>query len=303
MNEDPLVVIGLDAVDYRLAKEWNCQNILLENHQKIETFSHTKDVPITAEVWPAIATGKLPDDNGQAGKRGSDWDGMMSIANTVGKRVLPKEWQFEVGRYLRAGKEVDAHYGPVDEDHLFEQGAVFNWPGVTPAKNWSRAHYWFMQSHDDNITDLEHLRIQSALTGQELGWAKSMTNTGIPIVGTRCHILDHLGHSFCQEESKYRESYKHVDSILGDFFDEYSGNIVIVSDHGMQVEWLEDDEPGNHSWSPIVSSTITGDLPCYVGEFRSWCEDKIPDVSVDNIWTNSSLGGTTTQQLEDLGYL
>lgn len=303
MNEDPLVVIGLDAVDYRLAGKWDCQNILLDNHQKIETFSHTKDTPITAEVWPAIATGRIPKEDGQGGKRGSDWNGAMSIANTIGKRILPKEWQIVIGRYLRVGEEVDEHYGPVDEDHLFRDGAAFNWPGITPAKNWSRAHYWFIQSHKDEITDLEHLRIQSALTGQELGWAKTMTKVGIPIIGTRCHILDHLGHSFCEREEKYRKSYEHVDDILGDFFAEYPGDIVIVSDHGMQVEWLDDDSPGNHSWSPIVSSTIEGDLPEHVGEFRGWCEEQIPNTSINDIWADQGLGGTTTQQLEDLGYL
>jgi hypothetical protein len=34
-----IVVIALDAADYALAREWNCENILLEHNSPLETYS------------------------------------------------------------------------------------------------------------------------------------------------------------------------------------------------------------------------------------------------------------------------
>lgn len=304
MNENhPLIVIGLDGVDYELAKRWGCENILQNNHSQIETFAYTKDHPITAEVWPAIATGRLPEEGGKKGKRGSDWDEVMSIVSTVGKRVLPKDLQFKIGRYLRVGQEVDTHYGPVDEDHLFKTGASFNWPGISPAKNWSRAHYWFMEHHDGNISDIELLRHEMALTGQELGWAHSMSQTWLPIVGTRCHILDHTGHVWCDDEEKCRESYKIVDEMIGYMFGDYPGDIVIISDHGMQTSFGGDSDPGTHSWRPIVSANFEAPLPDSVEDFREWVEHESPTIDLPDRWNENTMGGATTQQLKDLGYI
>lgn len=298
-----LVVIGLDAADYALAKRWDCENILQTNNDKIETFSHTKDRPITAEVWPAIANGKLPDEGGKEGKRGSDWDGLMSIASTVGKKTLPKDWQIEIGRYLRVGQEVPEHYGPVENDHAFAEGAAFNWPGITPAKNWSRAHYWYMKQHTGEITDIEFLRHEVALTGQELGWAYSMSKLELPIVATRCHILDHAGHAWCYDEEKYRETYEMVDEMIGEMFSDYPDDIVIVSDHGMQTEFTDDEDPGTHSWRSMVSTNFDSDLPEKVQDFREWVEWKMPRSGELGVWGEDTTDGATTEQLKNLGYI
>jgi predicted AlkP superfamily phosphohydrolase/phosphomutase len=61
---ETLTVLGIDAADYRLARQWDCSNILLGNSQEIQTFSYSLDVPATLEVWPTIATGKLPQEHG-----------------------------------------------------------------------------------------------------------------------------------------------------------------------------------------------------------------------------------------------
>lgn len=49
-SDGTLAVIALDAADYRLARQWNCENILLDNPGRIETFAYSKDKPITLEV-------------------------------------------------------------------------------------------------------------------------------------------------------------------------------------------------------------------------------------------------------------
>lgn len=298
MNEDPLVVIGLDALDYKLAQDWGCDNLLLNNHKQIETFAHTKEWPITAEVWPVIAKGEMP--RGQERRRGEGWDGALGIAAKGSKYVLPDGLRSKIGRYLRVGDEVSDHYLPSDGDHMFQNGVVFNWPEITPAQNWSRANYWWRQHLEGDLTDEEFFNSQIGITGEELGWAYAMTKTQVPIIGTRCHSLDYFGHQWCHDTDKLRVAYETVDEMIGEMWDNYDGEIVILSDHGMQVGGI-DDSPGEHSWRPTISTTISGDLPTEMDEIRPWVEEHKPvPGSVD--WDNQT-SGTDRQHLEDLGYL
>lgn len=296
----PLVVIGLDAADYRLARDWECDNLLLDNHAQIETFAHTKAWPITAEVWPVIAKGVMPSDEGVERKRGTDWDGLMRVGSIIGKRVLPKSIQSEIGRYLRVGKEVEQHYYPTEGDHAFSDGVVFNWPEITPAQNWSKANHWFRKNINGEISDLTYYRSQMALTGTELGWAYAMTKTFVPIIGTRCHILDYLGHSWCEDVERLRVAYEAVDELVGDLFGDYPGEVVIISDHGMKVRGI-DDEPGEHSWRSMVGTTIQGSLPREMDEVRAWLEERTPTISVDG-WDGTTFE-VDEEHLRDLGYL
>ena len=76
---DSLTVLGLDAADYRLAKRWDCENLLLDNHCGIRTFSYSLDVPATLEVWPTIATGVTPEEHGVVLDR-MGWDATPGLA-------------------------------------------------------------------------------------------------------------------------------------------------------------------------------------------------------------------------------
>lgn len=304
MSGTTLVVVGLDAADYELARRWDCRNILLENHDGIETFAHTKEYPITAEVWPAIATGRTPDEGGQAGQRGSDWDGVMGLANAAARLVLPQATRARIGRYLRNGREVDDHFGPTDDDHVFAAGAVYNWPGITPAQNWARSEHWLDRFDDGELSDLEFLRRQMAFTGEELGWALGMSRTWLPMVGTRCHVLDHAGHAWANQEEKLRTAYEMVDGMVERLRgDPAVGEVVVVSDHGMQVGFADDPDPGTHSWRAMVSTTLDGPLPDHVRAVRSWLESEMPEPDgINDAWGESTMD-TPTEHLRDLGYI
>lgn len=299
-----LVVVGLDAADYRLANEWDLDNLLLETHGHLETFAHSREYPITAEVWPAIATGRLPDDGGAEGKRGSDWSGAMAVANRLGKLVVPQSWRTEIGRYLRLGEATDAHFGPTDGDHVFGDGAVYNWPGVTPAKNWSRSEWWLDRYNDGALNDLEFLRRQLAFTGEELGWATAMARSWLPVVGTRCHVLDHAGHAWAEQPEKLRTVYERVDGLVGTLrAAEGVDEVVVCSDHGMQTSVTGDDDPGTHSWESMVATSGDGVLPDHVADVRSWLEARIPAApSPGEHWTETTMD-TPTEHLKDLGYI
>lgn len=301
-----VVVLGLDALDTELAERWDCGNLLLDRHGGIETFAHTKEYPITSEVWPTIATGKLPSEGGHAGTRGSDWEGLLGVADSLAKVVLPQSVRAEIGRYLRNGREVDAHFGPTDGDHLFADGAVYNWPGITPAQNWARSERWLATLYDGELSDVEFLRRQAALTGEEFGWAIGMSDTWLPIVGTRSHILDHAGHAWCQREEKLRKAYEVVDDMVEVLlFAEHVDDIVVVSDHGIQTSFLGDDEPGSHSWRATIATTVAveGPLPEHVVDVRSWVDQYVPDaIGPEAEWDGRTID-TPTEHLEDLGYI
>lgn len=299
-----LVVVGLDAADYRLIKEWDLDNLLLENHGPLETFAHSKDIPITSEVWPAIATGRLPDEGGARGTRGSDWTGVMSLLESVASRTLPQRVRTTIGRYLRAGKTIENHFLPSEGDHAFRDGVVYNWPGVTPAKNWSRSETWLARLNDGEISDGDFFRVQMGLTGEELGWALAMASCWYPIVATRCHVLDHAGHAWASQPGKLRSVYKRVDDLVGTLqASEAVTELVICSDHGMQTIVTEDHSPGTHSWDAYVASTNPGTLPERVESIRSWLDERRPaKPEIGEEWIEGSVD-TDESHLQDLGYI
>jgi hypothetical protein len=299
-----LVVVGLDAADYRLVQKWELHHLLLDTHSKLETFAHTKEIPITAEVWPAIATGKLPDEGGQAGQRGSDWSGTMAAVNAVARRAVPMSIRKWIGRYLRSGKTVEDHFLPADGDHAFENGVVYNWPGITPAKNWSRSESWLERLNNGEMTDADFFRVQMGLTGEEIGWALSMSRTWLPIVGTRCHFLDHAGHAWSKQPSKLRTAYERVNDLVGILRkSDAVTDLVVCSDHGMQTTATDDPDPGTHSWESMVSSTVDAPLPEHVSDVRGWLDRYRPSsVDVDREWRTSNVD-TPDDHLRDLGYI
>lgn len=299
-----LAVLGLDAADHRLLRAWGCDNLLLERAGELEPFAHSRDTPLTAEVWPTIATGRMPDEAEGGGRRGSDWSGGMGLADRVARKVLPRGWRSRLGRYLRLGRPGDAMFGPVEDDHVFADGAVFNWPGLTPTWTWKRAEHWLEEFHDGAIDDRAFLRRELAFTGQEMGWLAGMSRTELPIVGVHVHILDHAGHAWATQPAKLRDCYRHVDDLAGTLLDDDAiTELVICSDHGMQTTVTDDPDPGHHSWHGVVAATFDGELPSHVSEMRDWLEAHVP--AADPVADHWRTGGfdTTREHLEDLGYL
>lgn len=296
-----LAVIGLDAADYRLVKEWDLDNLLLDNHTSLETFSHSRDFPLTAEVWPTIATGKMPKETG-AGRRGSDWGGMMSVLESISTRIIPQEKRAKVGRYMRSGKTTREHFGVEEmDDHPFE--AVYNWPGVTPAKNWSSSEEWLKKYYDNRINDEEFFQIQMGLTGEEFGWLNGMAMTGLGVVAVRSHILDHLGHAWAKQPEKLRKGYEKVNELVGEIRSQpHVSELLICSDHGMTTPLTDESNYGRHSWHAMVSSTFDEDLPGHVNDVKSWIDD-VGEYSGDQLIDSRTSKDTTAEHLKDLGYL
>lgn len=299
-----LAVLGLDAADPRLANAFECENLLLSSHAPLESFALTRDTPLTAEVWPVIATGSMPEESDR-GTRGSDWTGSVGILERLAKQFVPKRTRSTIGRYLRLGKPGAEMFGDVDENHVFAPGAVFNWPGLTPTRTWKRAEYWLEKYHDGTIDDFDFLRRQLAFTGQEVGWLASMSQVGFPIVGVHAHILDHAGHAWARQPEKLERTYQHVDRLAGVLRNHPPiSELVVLSDHGMQTVVTNDDSPGHHSFEGMVASTFEDEnLPADVTSVRDWLGLHTPSADpVGDPWSETTFD-TPTEHLRELGYL
>lgn len=299
-----LAVLGLDAADLRLAMEFGCENLLLSSQASLQSFAHSRDTPLTAEVWPVIATGAMPREGDGGGKRGSDWGGAMAVVDRLAKLTVPKSTRNTVGRYLRLGKPDGAMFGEGEGDHAFSDGAVFNWPGLTPTRTWKRAEYWLERYHAGAVDDLGFLRRQLAFTGQEVGWLTSMSQAGFPIVGVHAHVLDHAGHAWARQPEKLKLTYEHVDRLAGTLRSHDAvSDLVVVSDHGMQTAVTDDEDPGHHAFEGMVAATFDGALPGHVDEVRGWLETNTPDVEpVGAPWDDGTFD-TPTEHLQELGYI
>lgn len=292
-----LAVLGLDAADYRLAKVWECENILLENHTELKPVTHSLDVPATLEVWPTIATGLPPAEHGIV-LDSVGWD------NTAGLSILVRLAQLlpeSAHSRLKQLKDCfsDSIYPQTDASHVFEAGSVYNWPGLTPAVEWEREGTWFEQATEGEMSTGEYIRRYFGTTGKCIGWLAGQARANVAIAGVHVHLLDHMGHMYARRPTELRRMYDRLDSMIG-WLRSTVDRLVILSDHGMQTTATDDDDPGVHSNHALIATTEPGPLPSDVVDVRDWLEDHLRYEENDRSITTVD---APREHLEDLGYL
>lgn len=292
-----IVVIALDAADYALAREWNCENILLDAHGEIETFTYGTETPSTLEVWPSVATGLHPEDHGIVNKNetAQSWENPVLQMGSKITRYLPNTVRSTLGKpFHRAGQK--KQFKQTDAPHVFEDGHVFSWPGITPAPNLSEA--WKIMFRTDEETPRQKFEGELfKLFGSEIGWATRMAKTDVPIVGVHSHILDIAGHAYMTRENRLQSVYEQVDGMLG-WIRSSVDQLVIISDHGMQVSWI-DDKTGKHSMRALFATTTDDQIPKSVFDVKDWLEDRKTNKTVEREGAGFD---TTGSQLQALGY-
>lgn len=301
---DTLAVVALDAADLRLAREWECSNVLLENHGDLLSFSHTLDVPATTEVWPTVATGLPPEEHGlvATGEQQEWTNPLLRVANRVTPYFLPQRLRTRLGRVFRDDASgTDMVMRRTDADHVFPEGAVYGWPGITDATHLLETWDWLERAKDGELDEREFTRRLWGAAGEELGWLASMAQVGFPVVGVHLHVLDAAGHAYATREDRLREFYERVDDLLG-MVRARVDRMAILSDHGMEVGWIEeDDEPGEHSWRALFATTESGAIPESVYDVREWIEThRGTDTRMADGRTTVD---ATRDQLEALGYM
>lgn len=295
---DTLTVLGLDSVDYRLAREWECENLLLDEHGRIETFAYGESAPSTLEVWPSVATGLPPEEHGIVSTSGAqDWEHPILRVGSSVTRHFPGSIRNRLGKpFHEAG--LKKTFATTDADHVFTGGYVSGWPGITTAENLGEAWNLMRRTSLEETGTAEFEGELLENTGAELAWATRMSRTDAPIVGVHSHALDIAGHVYCRQKEPLREMYEFVDSLVGWVRSEVD-RLVVVSDHGTQTTWTDDDEPGRHSMRSMIGTTEEGPLPESVFDVREWLEARMGAGKVRDEHVDSD---APIEHLRDMGY-
>jgi hypothetical protein len=296
---ETLAVLALDAADLALARRWDCANLLLSRAGELETFSYSLDTPFTPEVWTTVATGLHPDDHGVKDDA-ADWDSVPLRLASLVTQFFPSELRSRLGQPFRE-RGHRQEITRTEVDHAFTDGTVFGWPGISDADHLSQAWSWASDAEYGDLTDDELRRNALGNTGKEVGWLVSMAAAGVPIAGVHAHALDLAGHIYARREEALRAYYEHVDDLVG-MARERVERLVVLSDHGMGVSWLDDPEPGTHSDRAMVAATdtVTGDLPASVYDVREWLE---ANAGTDTTGDEQVGVDTARERLEELGYI
>jgi hypothetical protein len=302
---EQIVVIALDGADYRLLKNWDCNHLLMNNHQKIQTESFSRDYPYTLEIWPSVATGIHPSEHEiGSGEHSLKFNNPLLGYLSSFAHILPIDLREAIGKKI-VNKDMTSGY----DFPILEQESIFDdahsWIGVSDAYNlgesWKILHK--MEKSGYTLPDMNS-KLQN-LSFEELSYALNSEENGI--IGIHLHILDVAGHLYCNDEKKLYKHYKWTDSIVGWFLNQIQDNtdVVILSDHGMNVSWLDDDDPGGHSWYPYIATTMSDiDLPSNIMDVFGWLSKlDLDGEGKSSTKEQKSLTESQVNQLKELGYI
>lgn len=295
---DTIAVLALDAADYRLLREWNCENLLLDNHGPLESYAYTYEYPHTSEVWPTVATGLGPEEHGITPTSAhSDWQNpFLRLASRGANVVLPDTATDLLGKHL-VSIGVARHVSSPSRDMVTVFDELYEWPGLSHTENLDQAWKLMRRTRAGNVTERELDTVLFRNTREELLWLASRSGG---LVGTHAHVLDVMGHTYCRREAELRSRYERVNEmvpLIRDGVDEF----VILSDHGMQVSWLDDEKPGEHSWDAYIASTLDDDLPETVFDVAGWLENHRPMASDAEAGEDRpAISDTAAETLENL---
>lgn len=294
-----LVVLALDAVDARLVEEFECENLKLQKHTEMTTIaSKARGTPHTLEVWPSIATGVRPEEHGVAGSNTSSWNNPLLDFISQFTGVFSEATRARLGRVATRLTGTEFSSETVEKANFLEgEGRVVReWPGITDAPELIQVWKWVKEADSGDLTTSEFERNVMGTCGAQFGWVRELGTHQLNLVASHVHTVDAFGHPYATDRERLRHFYHRLDEYVGRLRNAIDGDILIVSDHGMKVEWLDED-PGEHSWHAFASTT-TGEPPTHALEVRDWVESHVGTDSMDEDEMDMP-----TETLRQLGYL
>lgn len=296
-NRSTVAVLGIDGADYRLINEFGCKNIKLDTSRTLDSVTYSLDVPATLEVWPTIATGLHPTDHGISIKPEDRADSKLLRTGHKLLDMLPSELVERLVEFKNSFRQ--RSMPTTDADHMFIDGLVYNWPGITSCKDWIADGDMFSKLNNKKISHSDFNNHQLASSGKCIGWLAACNQTSVPIAGTHIHALDYFGHAYAERPELLRDMYIEIDSMVG-WLADIVEDLVIISDHGMRTAMTNKNRLGIHSSYAMVSSTFGDQLPESVTEFKQWIEPHLQEETAKNIATGVD---APEQHLKNLGYL
>lgn len=296
-----LVVLALDAVDVCHAENFKCGNLLLDGHTRMQSVAHRLEHPHTGEAWPSIATGLHPTEHGMTGH--GQWEStiLTFLSRTANKINISGNLRNKLGDVIKQNTGQSWSLQIVDESTFLdgEYRAVHNWPGVY--RNEALHYLWglFEEVKKDRMSEQTLIREAYTEAAGKFGWIQEAITHNIELAAAHIHVIDILGHVYSDNQKTYRKVYEDVNEQVGEIRDTLSPDdeLLIVSDHGMETTWLDDDSPGTHSWRAIASAT-TGSPPEHALDVRGWVENHVREISPER--TRAEI---PEDQLRELGYI
>lgn len=299
-----VVVLGLDALDAGLVEYFDCDPLRLETNGQIETFSFTRDYPLTPEVWPTMATGLHPKEHGVYSSGTSEWDNraVNFLSSFTGR--LPISVRSQLGDWAEQLTGAQHTVGTTDSPTFFDKPdrMVHNWPGVSNGEELVKV--WKLPDPKERQTVGEFERDLRGIGVQHFAWAREMLRHKVSLAGVHDHTLDMGGHIFGRDEERLRNLYewtgRRVAEVAEDLDDD--DELLIVSDHGIVTDFYHDEgdrnqSPVSHSWRAYAASTAD-DIPESVFEVFEWVEGRTD--AIDGAEERIDI---PENQLRNLGYM
>lgn len=297
-----LVVLGLDALDAALVDEFDLDGLRLTSSTRMETVAHVRDEPYTPEVWATVATGLHPREHGIS-MGTSEWNNSVInfLSNYAGHFSM--SWRSKLGNFIEDVSGAEYTIAEVDAPTIFDADdrIVHNWPGVTNGDELLRA--WDIMWREGQ-TEAEFERDILGLAAEQFGWAREMLIHDIAVAGIHIHLLDAVGHAYCERPEALRAFYQRVEGFVQEIERQLGAKdeLLLLSDHGMVVDFYSDEfdrgqSPGAHSWRAFASSTVES-VPETVFDVRDWVE-----THAESTITNADRLDIDEERLRDLGYI
>ncbi|NLV14365.1 alkaline phosphatase family protein [Haloarcula argentinensis] len=269
------VVLGWDALDYKLLEEFGMTDAFGEHVAPLETFAN--DIigePHTREVWPSIITGESPTEHGiyavEAGE-GVKWSNpWIRLAAKAGNYCIPHGIRTEIGRRLRSeGAGVEKYH----KDYYADRGLSTVFDGrrslpIAVPNYWTdrdeRLGYMFDRGaqmgewldRDDEgwqpASSDQQARVEEAMhseAGQKLGQIEAALQREYDLIFAWFGFVDTFGHvepvaANPVQRRGYEQAAEWTDRIKSQLDDD--DTLVCVSDHGLR--------DGHHTMDATIAS-------------------------------------------------
>ncbi|MFB6200929.1 MAG: alkaline phosphatase family protein [Halorhabdus sp.] len=278
-----VVVLAIDAIDQALVDYFDLDELRLQTDREIETFNYAQKVPYTPEVWTTVATGLPVEEHDVKDAGTSQWSNpLLELASKITGR-FPEHYRYLLGQFVKEHTDEDWGFGTTDLDTLFDSEGHYlhNWPGINNT-DVDEVNSLYQDALDAGLSNAEFdLRLYT-IAAQEFEWVEEMlrsrerTSAPVNLLGVHTHILDAAGHIYADDERHYRQFYEWVAARVEKITDllHEDDSLILLGDHGMEVEFLGDATPGQHSWRPHVASTEDS-VPSDVENVRGWVEQRV----------------------------
>lgn len=302
-----LIVLGVDGLDYGLVDKWDISGYKLSQSKNIETFSYSRDFPKTIEVWPTVATGVDPEEHGIHGKNVSDWNNPVLRKMSNYSHHLPSSVNRKIRSILDSSESFEFGIKETNTETVFDKPgrAVQSWPGVKNSEDL--VEVW--QMTDKGYSEKEFKREVFSKAAGQIGWVIESMNYDPSLTAAHIHATDILGHVYTNNETEINldgeniDLLKHSYEYMYEFVDEIKDamdsddELLILSDHGMRNQALDDDDFGTHSYRAFASTSLDDPLPDSLFGIKDYIEKNIGEA--DEYETMDM----PKEQLRDLGYI